>query len=94
MGTFYRAVLDDNFADVEAITQDVSRRRNVKFASASHASILQMFRFGQNSVLVEMSGQRFHGAELQIFQEDGADLLGLIFIDDEFAVDPVIAERS
>jgi len=40
VGAFHCPILDHNFADVEPITQYVTHRRNVKFASASRASIL------------------------------------------------------
>jgi hypothetical protein len=87
-----RLALEDDFADVEAVAQQMGKRTAGEGDAAHSLSRFQHARLGDHATPAEVRHQQAQAAEPKIAAEDCADPLGLGRIDRDLAVLGVVAE--
>src|SRR5262249_26534469 len=92
--TFEDIALEGDFADVEAIAQQMGERATRKGNAANGVAGLERADLGDDAPPAQVSHQQVETAEPEIAAEDSADPFCLNFIDHDLSTLGVIAEWS
>ncbi len=83
-----------DFADIEAILEQVCERSHAEPAAAHHTPARQLPPFGADAITVEVLDQGTYGAQFEVSAEYRPDDFGFLRDDDKFLVDGRIPQRD